>query len=400
MNHPTEHEYNEILDRCLLRLQAGEALESVLADYPGVSDELRPVLEAMLALWTSRGSDTVPVAAMARSRARLMTVTRQINTMPRPPWWKVRWTLLSGALWRARGAMVPLIILGVFAILLFSGWASAQALPGETFYPVKIAAEQIVLSLASSPADRLERERILDLRRKEEVETLLKREVEQEVYFTGFLTWKPNEGWFIDEIELDMPDVLLPLARELEDRYVFLHADLMPHGKMVVETIEARMYSITGRVTRLESDGLSVGDVWLRIEGDTHITKSLELGQTVRATIIRLREDELAAMKIEVIGPAPTPTRRPASRPAVLPENTQAPQDSESDRFIEPTPPEKQPEENPTAQETFTPEKTAEEGEKPEEEISKTPKPTSSKEVKADPTPEKVKPTRTPKKKD
>ena len=183
MSRPDPDDVNNILDQCLMQLQAGAELESILADYPELSQDLRPILEAVVAIMSARGSDTVPVAAMRRSRARLMSITRQLNTLPRPAWWKVQWTLFTGRLWRARALMISLAGLVLIASLIWTGLASAQALPGETLYPVKIAAEQIGLSISATSSDRLQREENYDLRRKEEVEALIIQNREEEVYF-------------------------------------------------------------------------------------------------------------------------------------------------------------------------------------------------------------------------
>jgi hypothetical protein len=299
---------NEILDQCILRLQAGEILESILADYPAMTADLRPALETVTAIWSVRGSDTVPVAAMMRSRAGLINATHRLNTVPRPSIWRVRWILFSGFLSRTRPVLVPMAGIILIASLLFTGLASAQALPGEPFYPVKIAAEQIRLSLAGSPSDRLKQEETYDLRRKEEVEALITQNREEEVYITGFLTQADTLEWQIDEIKISIPAEMIPDAQQLKDHYVYLHADLLPHGEMVAEWFEPRVYLITGRISTLEPQRVLVGDVWLQLDQSSQVPQLLQMGQTVRASVTRIQGDVLVALKIEVIGQAPTPT--------------------------------------------------------------------------------------------
>jgi hypothetical protein len=73
----------KLFEICLLRLQSGETLEAILAENPEHSDDLRPVLESVIAIWNTRGSDTVPVAAMFRSREQLLNARRNFKAEPK-----------------------------------------------------------------------------------------------------------------------------------------------------------------------------------------------------------------------------------------------------------------------------------------------------------------------------
>ena len=157
---------NEILERCLRELQAGQDIEGVLNLYPAYKDDLRPILEAMQAVWAAKGSDTVPVAAMARSRAKLMKAVYELKQAPPQSWWQRQFVFM-------RHAMIPVVTALVCFGMLFTGLASAKSLPGQALYPVKIAAEQAVLSLPASPSTQLAREENYDARRKGEVEELI-----------------------------------------------------------------------------------------------------------------------------------------------------------------------------------------------------------------------------------
>jgi hypothetical protein len=172
---------NLAFNSCLEQLQAGVPLETVLRKYPQCSADLRPVLEAVMAVWEARGSDTVPVAAMARSRAHLAEeVQRRLAVAPPINFWQ-RW-------YRSlRFATVPMVILLAVIGFGLSGLASVKALPGEAFYPVKLAAERFTLSLPASADVRLAREESFDNKRLQEVEALSEQQREQEVEFSGFL---------------------------------------------------------------------------------------------------------------------------------------------------------------------------------------------------------------------
>ncbi|HMN62665.1 MAG TPA: hypothetical protein PJ988_20030, partial [Anaerolinea sp.] len=87
-----------------------------------------------------RGSDTVPVAAMTRSRERLQEdAQRRRAVAPRESAFQ-RWFR------SLRMATVPAVLLLVTIGLGLTGLASVQALPGQPLYPVKLAAERFTLS--------------------------------------------------------------------------------------------------------------------------------------------------------------------------------------------------------------------------------------------------------------
>ena len=148
-------------------------------------------------------------------------------------------------------------------------------------------------------------------------------------------------------------------AEHMEDRYVYLHANLKQQGQLIVERIEPRIYQITGRISAQNGSRLRVGDVWLQIDNDTQQPDVIELGQTVRVSMTRLQGEVLIALKIEGIDQAPLPSQviHTVSRSSETP----VPNKSE-DYNLSSTPPEKTVEpmktEQTDAQEEPYPEKT------------------------------------------
>jgi len=164
------------------------------------------------------------------------------------------------------------------------------------------------------------------LRRKEEVEALITQNREEEVYFTGFLTHNAAGEWRIDDIQVIVPHHMTHQVETLESRYVFLHADLSPLGELVVEWIEPRVYIVTGRISNMEPQRLQVGDIWLQLDEFSQVPSSLAIGQTVRASITRMQGETLIALKIEAVGPVPTPSR--TVPPVIEPSQTPQPENN------------------------------------------------------------------------
>ena len=314
---------NWVFDRCLEKLQAGTPLEAVLAEYPDWADELRPVLESVMALWQARGSDTVPVAAMTRSRARLNEeIQRRQAVQPTLSLWQRFFQSM-------RRVTVPAVILLVATGLSLTGLASVKALPGEPLYPMKIAAERISLNLPANASERLTREETYDTRRFEEVEELRHQQREQEVYFTGDLALGEDGVWRIGQIPLDVPASMEEELAKLEGRYIIVHADLMPDGNLVLEWFELRLYTISGRVQEVDGARMRIDTVWADLSADAAGQWTPAVGQRVTASVVRLAGGGLMVVKL-------TPGEE-LNEPVVQVPPTEQPQEQENNSQPEPS---------------------------------------------------------------
>ncbi|HZS02281.1 MAG TPA: DUF5667 domain-containing protein, partial [Chloroflexota bacterium] len=187
MNEPrAEQQLAEALEACLRALEAGEPLPAVLERYPeqrAALEALLPVARAVRAVPPPPGpSDETRQVIRGRLMARLDSgappaeaadpqpdapVAPTGSCPPRRRYQRPGWALVA-----LRGAAaIGLVIV----LVLASVTASAAALPGDLFYPVKRAAEQAQLSLASEGEPRAELRLELADRRLEEVAQLLER---------------------------------------------------------------------------------------------------------------------------------------------------------------------------------------------------------------------------------
>ncbi len=139
-----------ILDECLNDIRAGRAtLAECLAKYPDQAEELAPLLELGSAL--TQVSDVLPSPAFQQAtRARLLQLPQQPVQRERP---RPFFTLFAMPPMRiAAAALVVLIALVGFTSGAVA--ASSDSLPGSILYPVKRAAEQVQLVLATDPASQ------------------------------------------------------------------------------------------------------------------------------------------------------------------------------------------------------------------------------------------------------
>jgi hypothetical protein len=138
-------EFENILNECLERLLIkGETLEQCLARYPEQAAELKPLLE--MALTAKRASAIQPRPEFkARARYQFQAALQGM---------KVKRGLFPLA-WPRWATVVAVAI----AVVLASGGtvaASANSMPDQPLYPVKLATEQVRLALTPSDISKAE----------------------------------------------------------------------------------------------------------------------------------------------------------------------------------------------------------------------------------------------------
>ncbi|UCC90400.1 MAG: hypothetical protein JSW24_04535 [Dehalococcoidia bacterium] len=132
-------EFENILDECLERLDRGETLEQCLQSYPEQAAQLEPLLQMAQAV--RKASAILPRSEFkARARYEFRSALRAGAT-------KKRQSLFS---LRPRWAVALMVV----SILLIVGGGTAVAasnsMPNNPLYPVKLAAEQVQLTLTPS----------------------------------------------------------------------------------------------------------------------------------------------------------------------------------------------------------------------------------------------------------
>lgn len=136
----------DILDNCLERIFKGESIEDCLKAYPEQTSELEPLLKTSL-VFMQRSSAIQPdpeFKARVHSQLQAMLYAKQkkAERRARIPIWQRRWAL-------AMTAILGFLLIGVGTLA-----ASAYALPDRSLYPVKLAGEQVRMTLAFSDIDK------------------------------------------------------------------------------------------------------------------------------------------------------------------------------------------------------------------------------------------------------
>jgi len=132
------------------------------------------------------------------------------------------------------------------------------------------------------------------------VETLIHQQREQEVYFTGYLSRAEDQVWRVDQLVVEVPADLSESLISKLGRYVYVHADLMPDGRMVVEWVEDRVYTISGRVQEVDGMRFRIDGIWVDLNADTTTQGEARVGADVTVSVVRLTDDSLMAVSVRV----------------------------------------------------------------------------------------------------
>ncbi len=143
-----EEQIREALQTCLDAVLNGqETIESALAKFPGLADELRPELEA--ALWLHTRKQTLdPRPGFVETSKRRLVAQVQAESRQQVP----RKRRLFG--WSRRLMRLAVAVVVIFALLCSNIFIAAAA-PGEWAYPLKIAVENVRLALSFSDGTRV-----------------------------------------------------------------------------------------------------------------------------------------------------------------------------------------------------------------------------------------------------
>lgn len=136
----------DIFDNCLESIFKGESIDDCLKAYPEQAPELEPLLKTSL-VFMQRSSAIQPAPEFkarlgSQLQAMLYAKQEKAERRARIPIWQRRWAL-------AMTAILGFLLIGVGTLA-----ASAYALPDGSLYPVKLAEEQVKVTLAFSDIDK------------------------------------------------------------------------------------------------------------------------------------------------------------------------------------------------------------------------------------------------------
>jgi hypothetical protein len=242
-------DFDSILEQSITQIAAGKArVESCLLAYPTLAGELEPMLLAAQRLQEIPKPVLSP-AAKARIEAQVLAAAAA-NPLLAPP--VRRWMPVALPSWRwALNALVAAVMV-FFLLMTALATVSADALPGSTLYPVKLATEDAWLWVApvrSEPALRLRFAR----RRLAEVEELAKQGIVDRSVLGAMAD---HFDAALDGLEGSPPAIALPLLNEAAVFMEEQQASLSSMGKVLPQAarvvIESALVRSRAQAKRVE----------------------------------------------------------------------------------------------------------------------------------------------------
>jgi hypothetical protein len=391
------------LEVCIHLMQSGASLEEALGHYPQLKDELRPLLKAAQKAREVATDIQVPKSAQAHSRTVFLQEAQHLSQTRQGFFW---------GLFSSKFALASLVLLLVLVLGSVTTVAvSAEALPGDPLYGIKLATERTRLLLTENQSQKLKLEQTFDQERVQEVEALIQQARRQEVNFSGGLSQMQGDTWTVGGITVTLTSQTELVGEIKLDYYVHVQGILQPDGTVIASQVQAQTFDISGVIEAMSTDQWTVNALTVLVTPQTIIEGTPAVGSQVHVSAILLSEGRMQANSIEIIGSttnlpvssppeSPNATIKPLTTPVPALVNSPTPkhtETSEPEESLEPKETEyEEATKTPEATRTKEAEDTAEPTEAETEE--RTPEPTESEHEYSSPTPTQVmEATRTPK---
>ena len=346
----------ELFEECVKRIAAGADLEEVLAEFPVQAEKLRPMLQAVWSLQQFSAEIKPPYSAQLLSRAQFLTTAAGMESATQKRGFRFN-------LFHLRLAASSAILISILAavLLLGTGFASADALPGDIFYPVKIMVEQMQINLVQDPPARLQMENVYDDRRQAEVARLTKMQRVEQVTFSGFLQKSEAGTWQVGSVDLIFP-AGSPDPAAFEDAYVEIAGKSDSHV-VEVQSIQLHRMEWDGVLQNFDDQSWQISGLSIRLTEDTQISGGdPKIGTTVRVVAVRPSGDQFTALSLTVqslpattVKESPQPSQTPSQENVEPSETGENSQPNSGPALVSPTPrPESHPTQQGTDQETGT----------------------------------------------
>ena len=245
----------DALEESLRAMQQGASIEACLQRYAEQAEELRPLLQAAQMAQSLRVEE-IPAAALNRSRTRVLGRAAQLRKKSTRGWF-ARLPRLAFNL----AAVVIVLVVGLFSL----NSASAQALPGDTLYPLKLSIENLWLRTAASPQARQNLETAFQQRRIEEVRQLLTLGREENVQFQGVLVKQQTvsgtttQRWTVSDIEVTLSAETEVVGEIKIGMLVEVQGVTQPGQGVLASVVRPRAYAFIGVVEQIAATSWQIG---------------------------------------------------------------------------------------------------------------------------------------------
>jgi hypothetical protein len=324
MNNKTE--FSQILEECIHQILNGAAVEEVLEKFPNHSKELRPLLVIAKTTMLNYPSESIPSTVVDRSRTTLLSRAKEITQGKSTPRKQMPFFTLA--------FRYTALIVVALSLFVYSGLASANSLPGELLYPVKINLERFGQVFVSDVSTRIGTEIKIENRRAIEVEDLLASGRTEDVEFGGFLVFDESQSvpiWTVNQIKLVFPSIFNADLEAFAGSDVVVDGTTQDQGVVLVESLTQHLFYLEGTIEQIYADSWQVDGWIVSITPQTQVIGVPIIGSEVEITSILYPESKWIAL---------TATMEDADengRPILLPKPSATIDSTESDDTIDDT---------------------------------------------------------------
>ncbi len=197
------------LDQCLSWQREGRSVEACLSGYPQFAEELRPLLQLAADV---RLVQTPEPDMQARVRGRQQVLSTLVQRRDRTARGASRTTLHPGALasalaaWVPRLRRVPSVAVATILVVVtaFTVAASADTVPGDALYPLKVAGQELQVALTVRSERRSHVQQEVQTRRRQDVQAALERGRQATVTFQGLLQSVSDGTWVVGGLPVEV----------------------------------------------------------------------------------------------------------------------------------------------------------------------------------------------------
>lgn len=183
------------LIECLDALEQAQPIDQILARYPELVSELRPMLETAVALPQINVQPSLAAHRRSRDAFLAQAAAQKASKVVRPsPWLNLRRRL------------IPFTALALIVIIFAAGLSplSAEALPGDVLYGSKILVENVRSALTTNSAADAALTEQFNQRRIQEINALLAQNRTADVAFTGEIEAVQPASWTISGLATEI----------------------------------------------------------------------------------------------------------------------------------------------------------------------------------------------------
>jgi hypothetical protein len=250
-------------------LEKGATVDECLGNYPLLSHELRPALEAARAAHSIAVVDA-PTEAINRSRTKILGHAARLRSEKNS---KISLFRLPASVFTAL-LIALVLLLGSRELVV----VSAESLPGDSLYPIKRAVQDIRVRLAPNLEAQHEIEAQYRKQRNDEVLALIDRGLTRKVSFEGIVEMMLPAKWMVGGIPVRLTDETIVIGDIRFGSMIEVEGSTTEDGWVEAHELHLREFKYIGQVETIEKNFWIISGTEFELTSITQIDSSIQIG--------------------------------------------------------------------------------------------------------------------------